>query len=253
MKLSDRMTEYEQVYDQIIVRRIPVIVRIDGKGFSKYTKIIKAKKPFDESLSTAMASSALQVADRIEGCVFSYTQSDEASFVILNDQSLESIPWFGNRIQKIASITASMFTAHFNSLMSGFMAYFDARVFAVPDLLEAYNYLIWRQQDATRNSVQLASYYGISNKIGKKTTFKKLHGLNIKQQQELLFSETGINWNDYPDKFKRGIGIYKESFEKDIDGTKVLRSSWKMDENIPIFSSDKEFLKKILERKDELL
>lgn len=255
MNLSDRMKEYEQVYDAPIVRRIPVIVRIDGKGFSKYTKIIKAKKPFDEALSQAMVLTTMRVADNIEGCVFAYTQSDEASFIILNDQSQESVPWFGNRVQKIASITASMATAHFNNGLGGGVpvAYFDARVFAVPTIVEAANYLVWRQQDATRNSIQLSTYYEVANKLGKKTTYKQIHGLNTKQQQELLFKETGINWNDYPTKFKRGVGIYKETFEKDIDGKKVLRSSWKIDEEIPVFSSDKEFLRKILEKKDELL
>ena len=252
MKLSDRMKEYEQVYDQTIVRRIPVIVRVDGKGFSKYTKAIKAKKPFDETLAQAMVFSTLQVADSIEGCVFGYTQSDEASFVILNDQSQEATPWVGNRIQKMTSIIASIFTAHFIPKMSGLTAYFDARVFAVPNLAEAKNYLVWRQQDATRNSIQLASYYEVAGKIGKKTAMKKLHGLNTKEQQELLFKEAGINWNDYPTKFKRGAGVYKETFEKDVDGNKVIRSGWKVDEEIPIFSVEKDFLKKILEKKDGL-
>ncbi len=200
-----------------------------------------------------MSLSTLQTAEKIEGCVFAYTQSDEASFVVLNDQSQESVPWFGNRIQKMTSIVSSIFTAHFNALMSGPIAYFDSRVFAVPNLLEVSNYLVWRQQDATRNSVQLSSFYGIANKIGKKTALKKLHGLNTKEQQELLYSETGINWNDYPIKFKRGVGLYKETYEKEINGTKVIRSGWKIDNNIPIFSSDKEFLKNILERKNELL
>lgn len=249
------MKEYEQVYDQAIVRRIPVIVRVDGKGFSKFTKQIKCQKPFDEALSQAMVSATMQVADNIEGCIFAYTQSDEASFVILNDQSQESVPWFGNRVQKMASIIASMATAHFNNSLGGGMpsAYFDARVFAVPTLLEAANYLVWRQQDATRNSIQLATYYGVADKIGKKTAMKKLHGLNTKEQQELLFKETGINWNDYPTKFKRGVGFYKETFEKVVDGNKVIRSGWKTDEDIPVFSADKEFLKNILEKKDGLL
>src|SRR5574337_1224566 len=246
--LSDRISEYETQYDYSIVSRIPVIVRVDGKGFSKYTKDMKTEKPFDNYLSKAMALTTQQVADKIEGCVFSYTQSDESSFVLLNDQSLESEPWFNNRVQKIVSIVASMFSVQFNAIMSGRQAYFDARVFALPNLSEVENYLLSRQNDATRNSIQLSARYEVAKKIGKKETLKKLNGLNSKQQQELLFQETGINWNDYPIKFKRGIGIYKEKIEKIIDGNKVIRSQWKIDEDIPTFNSDKEFLRNILKR-----
>lgn len=247
-KLSERIEEYEQQYDYSIIRRIPVVVRVDGKGFSKYTKLMKVKRPFDEVLSNAMVQSALKVASKIEGCVFSYTQSDEASFILLNDQSLEATPWLGNRVQKIISIVSSMFSVSFNALMTERPAYFDARVFAVPNITEATNYLISRQNDCTRNSIQLAARYEVAGKLGKNTTLKQLNGLNTKQQQEFLFKETGINWNDYPNKFKRGVGIYKETFEKDIDGEKVLRSAWKIDNEIPIFNSNMEFLQNILKR-----
>lgn len=252
MKLSDRMKSYEECYDFKIHTRVPVIVRVDGKGFSKYTKTIKANKPFDESLSQAMTLATNETAAIMEGCVFAYTQSDEASFVLLNDQSEESQPWFGNRLQKIISVAASAFTVNFASKMAGLpRAYFDARVFAVPNKVEAMNYLVWRQQDATRNSIQSSSYYEVGKKVGKKTARQMLEGLDTKKQQELLFSQTGINWDTYATKFKRGIAVYKETFELDVDGNKVQRSRWKIDEEIPIFSSDKDFLKRVLEKKSE--
>jgi tRNA(His) 5'-end guanylyltransferase len=245
--LPERMAEYEQQFDYSIIRRVPLIVRVDGKNFSKYTRSIKTKKPFDEELSKAMATASQLTANKIDGCIFCFQQSDEASFVLINDQSLETTPWLGNRIQKVVSIVSSMFSVHFNSMMEE-PAYFDARIFALPNMTEVANYLQYRQNDATRNSIQLAARYEVAKKLGKNTTLNKIQGLNSKQQQELLFQEAGINWNDYPIKFKRGIGIYKETYEKEIDGNKVIRSSWKIDESIPAFNSDKEFLAKILKR-----
>lgn len=246
--LGDRIKSYESLTDQALMRRVPVIVRVDGKGFSRWTKSMNCEKPFDHNLSTAMAQTMLAVASNIEGCVVGYTQSDEITFVIRNDQSLESEPWFGNRIQKIASIVASMTTAQFNAYMGGTQAYFDARVFQVPSVSEAANVLVWRQNDATKNSISSATYYEVSNKVGRKTARKKMHGLNQKQQQELLFSETGINWNDYPTKYKRGIACYRVS--KTItgeDGVEYVRRPWQLDDNIPIFAADREFVLNIIE------
>jgi tRNA(His) 5'-end guanylyltransferase len=253
MDLGDRMKNYEKAYDVYMPSRLPVIVRIDGKGFSKFTKSIKAKKPFDEFFSNTMSIALKAAAEKIEGCVFGYTQSDEMTFVIKNDQSLESTPWFGNRTQKITSVVSSLVTAHFNKRMISWyegnvpLAYFDARTFVVPSWQEAINCLVWRQNDATKNSISSACYYDIAEKIGKKTARKKMHGLNQKQQQELLFQETGLNWNNYKTKFKRGIGVYRVSKEITLNGETFIRNSWQIDEELPIFAQDQEFLKDILD------
>ena len=70
----------------------------------------------------------------------------------------------------------------------------------------------------------------------------------------MLFKETGLNWNYYPIKFKRGIGCYKKDTEvEDEAGNKIVRSKWFIDEELPILSKDQDFLRKILEieAKDE--
>ena len=256
MNLGDRMKEYEKIYDTYMLPRLPVIVRIDGKGFSKFTKSIKANKPFDEPLSNIMSHTLQATAHKIEGCVFGYTQSDEMTFIIKNDQSNESTPWFSNRIQKITSVTSSVVTAYFNVTMFDLnenapLAYFDARTFVVPNWQEAVNNLIWRQNDATKNSIYSACYFEVAKKIGKKTARKKMHGLNQKQQQELLFKETGLNWNNYPTKFKRGVGCYKISKEVEQNGDTFLRNYWNIDEELPVFTQDQNFLRDILDLSEE--
>lgn len=260
--LGDRIKQYEGAYDQRIINRLPVVIRCDGKGFSKWTKRIKAEKPFDESLSIVMGAALKGAASAIEGCLFGYTQSDEMTLVLRNDQSLESTPWFGNRLQKMCSVVSSMVTAHFNqAALRTFddwgetgppLAYFDTRVFAVPYIDEAINCLYWRQNDAVKNSISAACYYEVGKVAGKKTARKLMHGLNQKQQQELLFQKTGINWNDYPTKFKRGLGCRRVLRSVSIgDNDNVVRSSWELDLELPTFTKNREYLQDILSVEDK--
>lgn len=249
--LGDRMKRYEAASDAVFMRRVPVIVRVDGKGFSRWIKKANFEKPFDKQMAGAMQDTMQHVAENVEGCVFGYTQSDEMTFVLRNDQSFESEPWFGNRQQKIVSVISSMVTAYFNDCFDGMpYAYFDARAFTVPDLDEAANCLVWRQQDATKNSISMASYYGIGQKIGKGAARKALHGLNGNQQQELLFQETGQNWNYYPTWCKRGAACYRKLTQfYGIDGGMTgsyERKKWIVDKEIPVFTQEREWLMRIL-------
>lgn len=249
--LGDRMKEYEAVSDVAMMKRVPVVVRLDGKGFSRLTKRLKLDKPFDVRFLTAMADTMVSVASKVQGCVVGYTQSDEISLVLINYRSLDAEPYFGNRVLKIASITSSMATARFNRRLVQLMpdgltgtdsedieAYFDSRPFTVPDATEAMNELIWRQQDCVRNSILSAAYYEIGKVKGRKTTQKMMHGLNTSQLQELLFQEVGINWSTYyTPELKRGTVTYRKLVEVDTPNGKAIRHKW-VTEGAPIFQSE---------------
>ena len=97
---GDRIKNYEQLYSIQILPKLPVIIRIDGKGFSKLTKALHCKKPFDQRFGSIMMETAQHLLLEIQGCVLAYIQSDEISLVLRNDQSLETEPWFSNKIQK---------------------------------------------------------------------------------------------------------------------------------------------------------
>lgn len=242
--LGDRMKDYEAVWDVSMMKRVPVVVRLDGKGFSRLTKRMKFEKPFDQWFVSAMSDTMVAVASKVQGCVLGYTQSDEISLVLINDQSLDAEPYFGNRVLKIASITASMATARFNRLIAKLdpnvdeEACFDARPFCVPDRVEAMNALIWRQQDCVRNSILSAAYYGIGKKAGRKTAQKMMHGLDTSKLQELMFQEIGVNWSTaYPPELKRGIVTYRKKFEIETPNGKAMRQKWII-EGAPVFQSD---------------
>jgi tRNA(His) 5'-end guanylyltransferase len=242
MNLSDRMKEfYEDRTKQFLMRRMITIIRLDGKGFSKFTKGLN--KPFDDGFSDDMDATAVYLCENIQGAKFAYTQSDEISVILTDFDNLETSAWFDYNVQKMVSIAASLATARFNQLRAfrgeTKLAQFDARVFQVPSVNEMTNYVLWRQQDCTRNSISMAASANFPH--------KQLEGVSGNDKQELLFNEKGINWNDYKVKYKRGVVISKKSITYQNEGGEdYVRTKWIPDYNIPIISQDKEYLENIV-------
>lgn len=248
--LGSRMKDYERAAGSYLPRRIPVIIRVDGKAFYTFTKGMK--KPFDIVFAAAMQETMKDMCENIQGCVLSYTQSDEISLVLTDYATIHTDAWFEYNVQKMASIAASMATLFFNRNFAEeaedseryqgklYEAMFDARVFSVPQD-DVCNYLVWRQQDATRNSIKsMGQVY-----LGHKT----IQGKKTDQVQGMLFKECGINWNDLPVNLKRGSCCIRE--ESTIwtpdprDKKKVLdvtRRKWVIDNDIPIFTQDRDYI-----------
>lgn len=193
--LGDRMKgQYEHRARTMLPRRTFTIVRLDGRAFHSYTRGLE--RPFDAKLMADMAATAAALAAEVSGCRLAYTQSDEISLVVTDFATPQTQAWFDGNQQKIVSISAALATAMFNELRPGKRALFDSRAFTIPDPIEVENYLIWRQQDATRNSIQMAAQARFSP--------RQLHGKGGGELQDMLWREHGINWNDYPTEFKRG-------------------------------------------------
>lgn len=244
--LGDRIkSSYEDRSKTFLNRRTITIIRLDGKGFSKFTKGLN--KPFDDGFSQDMDATALYLCENIQGAKFAYTQSDEISVVLCDFDNIETDAWFDYNVQKMTSIAASLATAKFNQLrmarnvvdtddgynsvgiMAFNLAFFDARVFQVPNVDEMFNAILWRQQDCTRNSISMAASAAYSH--------KELEKKSSNMKQEMLFQK-GINWNDYLPKYKRGSVVKKETII--IEG--ATRNKWVVDVNTPIFTEDREYL-----------
>ena len=189
--LGDRMKKnYENVSKTFLTRRMPVIIRLDGKAFHSFTRGFK--KPFDEVFSDTMKKTMQYLCRNIQGCVFGYTQSDEISLLLVDYKNLNTDAWFNYATQKCVSVAASMATMAFNKYFSEFIdkfseknsichydesgfcmhfntieneirygnynialdkgAMFDARIFNIPKE-EVVNYFIWRQNDCYRNCI----------------------------------------------------------------------------------------------------
>jgi tRNA(His) 5'-end guanylyltransferase len=260
-----------------LARRTNTIIRIDGKAFHTYTKGLE--RPFDLGFIEDMNKTTEYLGQNIQGAKFGYVQSDEISILITDYDDISTHAWFDGNLQKMSSIAASLATAKFNQLrMARFarnsgiepkyrdesyiaeseignfkLAMFDARVFQIPYHEEVFNYFIWRQQDATRNSISSVAQANFSA--------KELDGKKTSDMQDMLMLEKGINWNDFSPREKRGTLIRKverQFVRKDIDpiddgkthlidkGNIYTRNVWEADPETPIFSKDKDYLKQLM-------
>lgn len=266
--LGDRMKRYENVAKTRLVRRMPVIIRLDGKAFHTFTRGFV--RPFDSILMQTMDDTMKYLCENIQGCVLGYKQSDEISLVLIDYQTLTTDAWFDYNVEKMCSIAASMATLAFNRFfidnamatqqffdtegsIDGLMkfdysvyerkfntALFDARVFNVPKE-EVANCLIWRQQDATRNSIQLAGQSQFSH--------RELDGKSCNQIQDMLFCEKGINWNDFRTPCKRGTCCVKKEVDvpaMNNSSMMVQRRKWVVDNDIPIFSKNPDYINSLI-------
>ena len=269
--LGDRMKAYENISRIYLPKRLPVIIRVDGRAFHTLTRGFT--RPFDKVLHESMWCTAEALCNQIGGVKLAYTQSDEISLLLTNDDTQETEPWFGNNLQKLVSIASSIATLAFNQyfydtfkawigdpdvepgqldLLNAYdkaimKAQFDARAFVLPPS-EVVNYFIWRQQDATRNSIQLVAQSLFPH--------KELMHKNTDQLQEMIFQK-GINWNDYPTYYKRGLCYVKKPTKvrtvidmKDMSETEIIRNRWTPDYDIPIFTQDRSYIENTFRREN---
>lgn len=228
---------YESRSRMHLYRRMPVIIRLDGKAFHTFTKGFD--KPFDAYMMRAMQETAKYLCENIQGCVLAYTQSDEISLLLIDYETLDSDAWFDYRVDKIVSVSASMATLQFNrrfaelakddkkyakALAAG--ALFDARAFNLPKE-EVTNYFYSRQADATRNSIQMVAQYYF--------THSELMGKDINMLQDMLLTQKDVNWNNCSVAQKRGSCCIRGE------------AGWQIDENIPIFKENgREYIERLI-------
>lgn len=198
--LGDRMKLYEGLESRRrFMPRLPILARLDGRCFSSFTKGLA--RPYDERLSRLMVDTTRHLVEESSGATLGYTQSDEITLVFIPPSRGEV--FFDGRVQKLTSTLAAMASVYFNRHLpfkQDHLPTFDCRTWQVPDLAEAANCLLWRERDATKNSITMAArcYYSDTALFGKKGD----------EKQDMLFAK-GVNWNDYPAFFKRGTYIVR--------------------------------------------
>lgn len=237
--LGERIKRYESVTRGYLAVKTPVIMRLDGKAFHTFTKGMN--KPFDARLMTTMQRTMLALCEDIEGCVLGYTQSDEITLVIQDYNTYDTAAWYEYRIDKMCSVAASKATRYFNKFYieecgneytedvvdlgvyesKKWMAEFDCRVFNVPKE-EVCNVVLWRQQDASKNSIQMLA----------QSLFKhnELQNLNCSKLQDKMFEEKGVNWNDLAVPKKRGTSCIRGE------------NGWVLDKEMPILTEDRNYV-----------
>lgn len=267
--LGDRMKHnYEEVSKIRLTRRMPVIIRLDGKAFHTFTKGLN--KPFDEVFNNAMQSTMKYLCENIQGCVLGYTQSDEITLVLIDYQTLQTDAWYDYEVQKMCSVSASMATLAFNKAIFDaltntvdsltdyatniwrdkiFKATFDSRVFNIPKE-EVTNCILWRQLDAERNSINALAQSLFSH--------KSLQGLGRKETIAKMETEKGVIWGNIPTMYKRGsccikkTEVTKEWVEHVGNDLGIVHreysSYWFVDNEIPLFKEEgRNYIEKLIE------
>lgn len=211
--LGDKHKEYEAVQAGVkLIPGVPVLVRLDGRAFHTLTR--NAVKPFDDRFVDSMQYACKKLVETLHASV-GYTQSDEITLIWM-----EPI-MFDGKIQKWCSVFASACTFHFNKYISttdfpvGDMTpMFDCRVWQVPNLTIAAENLLWREMDASRNSVSMTAHAQFGH--------KKLHGVSTKNKIAML-EEAGIHWNLFPDHHKRGAYFKRRTVECMLSAEELSR------------------------------
>lgn len=212
---GNRMKAYEAVETtRKLDTTLPIYARIDGRSFSRFTRGMD--RPFDARMTTAMVETTKHLVHETHARI-GYTQSDEISLVWLTE-SQESDMLFSGKLQKMASVLASMASAKFARVCpSGFedrIPHFDCRVFQLPTREEAANAFLWRAMDARKNAISMVAQSRFSP--------KKLHGKDQKAMLTML-KEIGIEFETFPESFRRGSFVRRFIVERMLTNEELAR------------------------------
>lgn len=249
-ELDKKLRYFETVNDPVALPGLPMVARIDGRGFTKLTKERhRFEAPYDERFRDYMTGTTAHLMDCGFRVIYGYTQSDEISLVFHRDEDS-----FGRKLRKLNSILAGEASARF-SLLLGDVGVFDCRIIQLPTSGDLIDYLRWRNEDAHRNALNAHCYWALRRKgadVADATA--ALKGLSVAMKNELLFSEASINFNDVPNWQKRGIGLYHVEVEKSGcnkltgEATQVLRRTIHMDFELPMRNEYSDFIAALLDR-----
>lgn len=263
--LGNRMKSYEKNSKALLMRKIPVIIRVDGKSFHRFCK--RFEKPYDLYFNTYMNAVMKYLCENIQGAKFAERHSDEISILVTDMDSIHTDAYFGYQVQKISSIVSSMATAelcrqmmqekidlshvgclddwvdnpNYLSIYEDWPS-FDCRCFNLP-ISEVENYFWWRLKDAVRNSINMLAQSKFSH--------KELQGVSCDQMQEMLFSKCGINWNNLNQGQKSGFLCFKTSIKKVVEkgpnaGLEFDRNEWTINYSPSSMEMFKNIIKNIL-------
>lgn len=274
--LANRMKDYEKRNRYYLQKKLPVIIRLDSRAGHTFTKGFK--RPFDEIFMKSMQETAKYLCENIQGCQCAYIQSDEITLLLVDYEKLNTESWFDYRTDKIISISAAMATFAFNKYFTSnaemyiddfYEAWnhsdieekyvkvlekaiemglvFDSRVFNLPKE-EVTNNFYWRQLDCSRNSIQMVGQANFSH--------KELQYKSCNDIQDMLMTQKGINWNEFPTYQKRGSSVVRNKIVLESDDVtekcmlhdpKQGENNWIIDCDIPIFKGDgREYIEQLV-------
>ena len=222
-------SKYEYVksfeYNQVLLPQTFTVIRIDGKGFTKFTTNHGFKKPNDIKGLSLMNKCAEEVLKQFSDIWIAYGQSDEFSFVLRKESNL-----FKRRVEKICSCVTSCFSSAYSYYFKEVFGenlkdipMFDGRCISYPNKEILRDYLSWRQVDCHINNLYNTCFHLLINE-GKMNNYQAqelLKTTKSDQKQEILFNKFGINYNNIDEIFKKGSVLIKSHEIKDKHLNKI--------------------------------
>lgn len=234
-EFGNRMKAYEAVETaRRLDPALPIYARIDGRSFSRFTRGMD--RPFDLRMTAAMVETTKYLVHATHARI-GYTQSDEISLVWMAD-SAESDVFFSGKVQKMASVLASMAAAKFAAIIleewRARMPHFDARVFQLPSKDEAANAFLWRAMDARKNAISMVAQSRFSHKA--------LFGKDQKAMLAML-REAGVNFEkDFPAQCQRGSFVRRAVVTRHLSDDELARIPEKHRPTAPVMRSEMQVL-----------
>ena len=271
-----QMRVYEQSLDQNILPDMYMVARLDGRGFTKFTKKAGFEKPFDESFRDLMSDTVKYLMTESGfNFIYGFTESDEISLLFAPDDQT-----FGRKVRKLNTTLASCASAYFttkykeylydNSIVDlelarhkGYLyddsiknlylsiCTFDCRIIPLPNKERVADCFLWRQEDANRNALNGWCYWTLRKEgKSKREATSILSGKGVAFKNELLL-QRGINYNDVPSWQKRGVGFVFEEMEKEgmnpITGEKIKTKRRELvEKELPIGEEYKQMILRML-------
>lgn len=251
-----KMRRGEMYHNMRVLDGSFIVIRLDGRGFSKLTKKMGFRKPFDLGFARLMAE-AMEATAREMGALYAYTESDEISILLPRHAD-----FFDREVEKLVSLSAAVCSVAFNEASykhyhHTLMAYFDSRLWVGATEQDVVDYFSWRMADAERNSLLGLAYWTLRDRgLGRGTATTRLHGLGRPQLHDLLHEELGLNWNDLPAWQKRGIGLRRvertfTAFNRGLKREEIVtRSRIEIDWEIPYGDEYRQMIRNLVTPKE---
>lgn len=217
--------------DDRIMPQTWIVLRVDGKGYTKFCEAHQFQKPNDDRSINLMNSAAKAVMTAYGDVVLAYGQSDEYSFVINKHSNL-----YSRRSSKLISVLVSTFTAafvnewsaHFPDKPLQYLPAFDARTVVYPTDTILRDYLSWRQADCHINNQYNTCFWALVHSgLTTAAAQARLKGTLTEHKNELLHTDFGVNYADLPALHRKGSVLFRKSklveVKKNADGTPVMR------------------------------
>lgn len=189
---------------------LPVLARLDGKAFHTFTKGLD--RPYDKRFTDCMVEATKYLVQETHALT-GYTQSDEITLLFHFEKEESQFP-FDGRFQKLTSVMAGQASVAFYKALLKHLPkkadstpVFDCRVWQVPRKQDACEVFLWREADASKNSLNMLAQSEYSH--------KELQGKKGRDMHDMLHIK-GVNWNDYPAFFKRGTYVQRKRVEREL-------------------------------------